>query len=236
MVWAALAQAKIELRLATKEHHTNSDLINEMKNLIERLPDQYAKFYLDIGAHDGRSHSTTFYLDKSLGWRGILVEPVLHHSFTSRRFRTAETNTFINAACVGPNFGSPVIQLIYLDLMTLAPDISENSIEDWVNGGIEYLPINQVPVEIYAKAITADKILDENEAPLSIGILSVDVEGAELDVLLGINFSKYQFAMIILETAQNSDTTKFVEANGYKYWKHIGQNHIFLSDNFANSL
>jgi FkbM family methyltransferase len=236
LVWAALAQAKIELKLAKKEHHANSDLVNEMKDLIRRLPSKYAKYYLDIGAHDGRSHSNTYYLDLSLGWHGVLVEPVLHHSFSSRKFRTVERNVFVNAACVGPSFELPAIKLIYLDLMTLAPDISENSIEDWVTGGTEYLPINQVPVEIYAKAITAERILDESGAPSHIGVLSVDVEGAELDVLKGINFSKYKFAIVILETARKSETTKFVEQNGYRYWKHIGQNHIFLLESFASSL
>ena len=32
-------------------------------------------FYIEIGAYDGLINSNTFYYEKNLNWKGILVEP-----------------------------------------------------------------------------------------------------------------------------------------------------------------
>ena len=32
-------------------------------------------FYIEIGAHDGIINSNTYYYEKNLNWRGVLVEP-----------------------------------------------------------------------------------------------------------------------------------------------------------------
>jgi hypothetical protein len=34
-------------------------------------------FYVDVGAHDGRSMFNTYHLERSKGWNGILIEPIL---------------------------------------------------------------------------------------------------------------------------------------------------------------
>ena len=125
--------------------------------------------------------------------------------------------------------------------MTIAPEISENQGDDWVSGGSIYLPENQIVVETYSTAKPANEILHECGAPVKIGLFSIDVEGAELEVLKGIDFKKYSFGIVLLETAVDSPSNKLLEHNGYFFYRHIGQNRIFLNNkykmlkNFSNN-
>jgi len=200
-----------------------------MDSLIQVLPDSFEKFYFDIGAHDGRSVSNTYHLDHELGWRGILVEPILHLHFTSKKLRNQRSNIFVNAACVGPDFNFPVIKLIYCNLMTIAPEISENSATEWVEGGAEFLPEGENVTEVWAPALTADNILHSNKAPKNIGILSLDVEGAEVEVLNGLDLNHTHFGIILLETSPESRANEICIKHGYRFHKQIGQNRIFIN-------
>ncbi len=52
------------------------------------------------------------------------------------------------------------------------------------------------------KVKTLHSILQRNQAPSRIDFFSLDVEGDELNVLKGINFKKYIFSNILVETLQ----------------------------------
>ena len=60
------------------------------------------------------------------------------------------------------------------------------------------------------------KILDEAEAPNKIDFLSLDVEGAELAVLSGINFKKYNFKYMLVECRKKNDIKNYLQKHGYK--------------------
>ena len=231
-VWQALSDAKIEYRLSKVTTHISQDLRVELDRLIKNLPQEFEKDYFDIGAHDGRSVSNTFHLDHELGWSGVLVEPILHLHFASKKFRSQHRNTFVNAACVGPEYRQPAIKLLYCNLMTIAPEISENNAEEWVRGGEEFLHAGEQVTDVWAPARTANSILIENEAPSRIGLLSIDVEGAEYEVLMGIDFNIFSFGIILMETADESPANNILVRAGYKFHKQIGQNKLFLNHFF----
>jgi hypothetical protein len=224
----------LSTNLSKLSHHISEDLKLEIEYLISVIPLGFEKYYLDIGSHDGRTYSNTYYLDNALGWNGILVEPILHLTFLSRKTRTLERNYFINAACVGPDYKGKSIKLLYCDLMTVAPEISENSGDEWVAGGSKYLPENQTVAETYSRAITPSQILQECHAPKKIALFSIDVEGAEVEVLKGIDFGSYSFAIILLETAVDSYANQLLIDNGYSFYMHVGQNRIFLNNHFKS--
>ena len=133
---------------------------------------------------------------------------------------------------MGPDYKGESIKLLYCDQMTIAPEISENSGGEWVAGGAKYLPENQTVAETYSRAITANQILQECHASKNIAFFSLDVEGAEVEVLKGIDFENYSFAIILLETAVDSYANQLLIDNGYSFYKHVGQNRIFLNKNF----
>ena len=65
-----------------------------------------------------------------------------------------------------------------------------------------------------------------------IALFSIDVEGAEIEVLKGIDFGIYSFGIILLETAVDSYSNQILIDNGYSFCKHVGQNRIFLNNTF----
>ena len=65
------------------------------------------------------------------------------------------------------------------------------------------------------KARTLSSILDSTNAPTVIDLLSLDVEGAELEVLKGINFFKYSFKYILVESRDINRLKSFLYTNGY---------------------
>jgi len=50
--------------------------------MIENL-EKYLKFrngfFLEVGTFDGVSYSNTFYLEKKLNWKGVLIEPAFEN-------------------------------------------------------------------------------------------------------------------------------------------------------------
>jgi FkbM family methyltransferase len=67
---------------------------------------------------------------------------------------------------------------------------------------------------------TLTELLDKCSAPQKIQYLSLDVEGAELLALNGIDWDKYQFGVINIEhnfSVDRSTIRSFIEQKGYKY-------------------
>jgi FkbM family methyltransferase len=193
------------------------------KELMPLLGDH--GLYVEVGAHDGRSSSNTLILEKR-GWRGILIEPVLHNYFKMLQARSPE-NIFVHAACVGFNFPKPSIKLIYGGLMTLAPEISNLDEDEWVSGSKEFLPIDEHTLAIYAPAKTLNSILNASNYPSTIDFLSIDVEGAELEVLSGIDFNAFRFKIICMECKPNDESELLLLSLGYELLVRARNNSIF---------
>ena len=47
-------------------------------------------FFIEVGANDGYNQSNTYYLEKILDWRGILVEPIPELFYSSSRIHEVQ--------------------------------------------------------------------------------------------------------------------------------------------------
>ena len=65
-----------------------------------------------------------------------------------------------------------------------------------------------------------------------IDFLSIDTEGHEMQVLQSIDFDKYKFGLITIETADGSDVVKFIENNGYKKLMVAGSDCLFVPKDY----
>ncbi len=65
------------------------------RKLQAYLPD--GGFFIEAGAYDGFRQSTTYYLEKFRGWRGLLVEPIPELARAASKERSVPV---INAALV----------------------------------------------------------------------------------------------------------------------------------------
>ena len=155
-------------------------------------------FFIEVGANDGYSQSNTYYLERYLGWSGVLIEGIPELYEPCRRLR--RRSRVYQCALVAPDSAGASVSMHFANLMSVVdgslktPDAQAQQIRT----GLEI----QTLAGTYTVAVparTLASILDELPAPVHIDFFSLDVEGGELDVLKGLNLEKYRPAYILVE-------------------------------------
>ena len=219
LTWSKLALAKQEFRWRNKVDHSAPEISIHLRDLLN-FPNG---FYVEVGANDGRSFSNTYVLEKTQGWSGILVEPILHKHFESKRYRDASRNRFVYGACVDFDYIEPTLKLYFSNLMTTS-DLGNSRL--WAEAGSKFLNNEESVLPFWAPAIKLNKVL-EDAGVTKIDFLSVDVEGAELSVLKGIDFNQFEIDLILIETTENSETFTYLREMYYDHILNLGNNHFF---------
>ncbi len=192
--------------------------VNGIDRELSKLVGTKRGFFVELGGNDGIAQSNTKHLELFRGWRGVLVEPFPKNFQLMRKNRSPRTHC-VNAACVSFDYLDAEILLSYANLMT-TPLQGESDIFDRnahaVSGTI-YLPANEKVHTFKSKAVTLTKILDDCGAPRVIDLLSLDVEGGELEVLKGIDHERYRFKWMVIENRSPSALGAFLEDQGYLF-------------------
>jgi FkbM family methyltransferase len=180
-------------------------------------------FYVEVGANDGRSHSNTYVLEKTRNWSGILVEPILHKHFESKHHRDTSRNRFIYGACVDSQFAEPMVKLYFSNLMTTS-DLGNNRL--WAEAGSKFLNSGESVLPFWSPAIVLNQVFQE-AGVTRIDFLSIDVEGAEMSVLKGIEFNEFEIDIILIESTENSEAITYLREMHYDHIVNLGDNHFF---------
>ena len=168
--------------------------LNKLDKKLEKYLDFDKGFYVELGANDGVTQSNSLYFELKRNWRGVLIEPSPYNFHKCVLNRGLNNLVFCNA-CVGFEYKDKYVDMIYANLMSISNnldlDLSNKKLH--IEQAKKYLRKNEIVFSYGAKSRTLNDILDEAKAPLIIDFLSLDVEGAELEVLKGINFDNYKF-------------------------------------------
>jgi len=224
LVWERLGQAKQEFYWNKMESHYDDGL----KDIFEEYLSFENGFYVDLGSNDGRSSSNTYHLEKSLGWSGILVEPILHIHFRSREIRSTATNHFFCCALVGGDYDREIVELSYSGLMTVATaGVSRFEADEWARKGCEFLSRGETVTKTWSAARTLQSILEEAQAPKTIDFISVDIEGSEWSVLQDFIFDKWFIKFIMIEADLGDVVHGLLIRNGFVLQGQVNQNLFF---------
>ena len=170
-------------------------------------------FFVEVGANDPAILSQTYLLEQN-GWEGILVEP---QAFCCERLRhLRQRSKVFQVACGAPEQkGKAVLRVAkHNDRSTLATQV--------LNEKVEFT--HSVEVDM----TTLDEIVAQSGKP-RLDFLSIDVEGAELDVLRGFTLSKHQPGLIIVEDdVFDLRLHSHLRAQGYKLVKRTGSNNWYV--------
>src|SRR5262249_51916936 len=146
---------------------------------------------------------------EQIGWTGVLIEPQPDLADELRRQRKAKVYA---VACSAPEHAGRTMRL------HVAGGVSSFAAGLAVTGGRAGHAID-VPVR------TLDDVLAEAQAPRPLDLLSVDVEGHEIEVLRGFDFAQWRPRLILLED-HVTDLAKhrFMRRNGYRLMRRTGLN------------
>ncbi len=171
-------------------------------------------FFVEVGANHPYDWSQTWLLEKN-GWRGILIEP---QEAYYQLLRQERKNSLVwRAACSSPSKRGEA-------LLHKPSD----------NPGVATLEKNVDDVECRynlsekVQVVTLDEILTAAGRP-SIDMLSLDVEGTELDVLEGLDLPAYRPKLILIEDkCQSLRKHRFLSRAGYRFIKRTGFNSWYI--------
>jgi len=204
--------------------------LNELdKKLRERISKR-SGFYVELGANDGVNQSNTLHFEKALGWRGVLIEPIPHRFLECKKNRSRENAIFCNA-CVSDDYKNEFVKIIYSNLMSVAPelDLDLKSPYEHAAMGRQFLDGHEVTFTFGAVAKTLTRILVEANAPTFIDLFSLDVEGAELEVLRGVDFNQYTFGHLLVESRDINRLERFLNHKGYLLVEALSmQDYLFM--------
>jgi FkbM family methyltransferase len=188
-------------------------------------------FFVELGANDGISQSNTKHLEMFHGWRGVLIEPYPGNYRKLSRTRSSSSH-FVNAACVSFEFPKDEMELTYSNLMTTpmegSSDVANRKLH--AESGKKWLRDRETVKTFLAKARTLTSILIEAKAPPVIDLLSLDVEGGEIEVLKGVDHATYRFKWILVESRDEKRIAEYLEGQGYSFHSNL-TGHDFLFRN-----
>lgn len=164
-------------------------------------------FFIEVGANNGYSQSNTYYLERFKGWRGILIEPI--PELYAECVKERKNSRVFNCALVADDYKKDYIEIYSASLMSLIDGaIAKKDEEQHLKEAAGYekdLKIERIKVP--AKTLTS--ILTECGIQ-KIDFFSLDVEGYELEVLKGLDFSKFSPQYILIEANKPKELDSFL--------------------------
>lgn len=191
--------------------------LNSLDQKIEKYLNYEGGYFIELGANDGISQSNTYYYEKNKNWNGILIEPILHKYIECKKKRSNKNKYFCNA-CVSFDHDKEFVKLLYSNLMTIPTNLQSDIFDKFAhaNHSNTVRKDQEEVIEFFAKAKTLNSILIECDAPKKIDFLSVDVEGAEIEVLKGIDYLNYEFKYILVESREIEKISNYLRQHNYK--------------------
>ena len=172
-------------------------------------------FFIEAGANNGVWQSNTLFLETELNWHGLLIEPNLVKYEECKKNRKNKKNIFYNCALVSRDYKENQVAGFFNE-----QDYENSLMAQVCEEDPTYTPedsrwANKVKVKVPAKKLS--DILDENNIS-DIDFFSLDVEGYELNVLNGLDFSRHRPKIICVEAWGHKAFFKVkqkLEASGY---------------------
>lgn len=180
-------------------------------------------FYIEVGAHDPFRFSNTFFFYRRK-WRGICIDPIPGAAARFRRWRPRDI--FVEMAVASKP--SSLTYYMFNDgaLNTFDP----NKAKEIIDQGKWSLVGTQV-----VKTDTLANICSKNNVPHKIDLMSIDVEGLDLQVLQSHDWQLFRPKIVIVEVDEltfanllNDKIVTFLSSQGFKPISKTGKSLIFL--------
>ena len=172
-------------------------------------------FFVDVGAHDGKSLNNTLYFEKNNKWTGINIEPV-KKVFVKLLINRPNSINLNCAVCNTDGKTEFLYNTGYTEMISGIKDMFDPRHLKRLENENRYKGASTEIIDVKTKRL--ETICDEHKIT-HINYLSIDVEGAEFEVIKSINFDKVFIDIIGFEN--NYDDTSlpiitYLESKNYE--------------------
>ena len=164
-------------------------------------------FFMDIGAHDGKSINNTLYFEESNNWTGVNVEPIkkVYNDLVVNRPNCININC---AVCNNDGISEFICNKGYTEMISGIKDTFDpRHMQRLQRENRRYGSTTEI-IEVETKRL--ETICDSHKIT-HINYLSIDVEGAEFEVIKSINFDKVYIDVIGFENNYEDTSIPIVE-------------------------
>ncbi|KAL5011585.1 hypothetical protein ScPMuIL_010136 [Solemya velum] len=173
------------------------------------LEEQRDGFFVEAGAADGETISTTLSFERAHNWTGLLVEadPIAYMMLTTKHRKAYSINACLNSEVSKSQFDAT-----------------------FLGGGVD--GIRRIPKEAYRTTVYCFPLHSILQAinQTRVDFFSLDVEGAEPYVLKGIDFTKVDIRVISAEANHcgHEAIERVLVPAGYKFARKQRINDIYV--------
>ena len=187
--------------------------------------------YLDIGANEPRYISNTYYFYER-GSTGVLIEP---NPFLHKKLKKQRPKDIILNIGIGFTDVKEADFYMFPNYANGLSTFSENEAKHWEEIGMKGL--GKIPIEKVIKMplIPINTILEKYFTQKPPDVISLDVEGLDLEILKAMDFIKYRPSLICVETLMYNENQKTFKTNEVTDFM-ISKNYSVYADTRVNTI
>ena len=194
----------------------------------ELFGDARGGVFVDVGAHDGVSFNNSLFFERELGWRGLCVEPI------PEVFALLEKNrgAVCIRACIG---GTPGMRRFlrvtgYAEMLSGMTDSYD--LRHLARIREEVAETGGTMETIEVPCVRLDALLREHGFA-TVDLLSIDVEGAELEVLSSFDLRRVRPNVVCIENNyRDRRIWRTMLRAAYRPYTRIRQDEIYVRRGF----
>ena len=183
-----------------------------------------SQYYVEVGCNEPLKYSNTFDLYKR-GWKGLCIDG---NELLINKFKKLRPNDTSVCAIVS-NSKDEITFTEFSD--SGVSSVNQQHIEEWKK-------YSKIVSQKKITPVSLNEVLDQYQVPKQFGLLCVDVEGHDFEVLSSINLNIYQPTLIIVEmtgfnisNVDSSNISKYLKNYGYNIIAFAIGNAYFLRSN-----
>lgn len=234
------SEATVDYNFTAKEPYLMGQY-GQVIDLIELLGKQDKGFFIEAGAYDGEEYSNSLYFEMKKTWKGLLVEP---NPDALEQLLTKNRKAHIFPRCLSTKKTPEVVEFDAAGLIggiihdgkepggtTFDPKVFSNVPENhYVNHNRRTIRLQCFPLYSVLMALGNP----------TVDLFSLDIEGAEIQVLKTIPWDKVNIRVLIIEVNHIGEIFEgspkklinLLKKSGYKFFKSSTIDDIYIRKDF----
>jgi len=203
-----------------------TDMEPQERFVLEHFGYARGLFFVDVGANDGVTINTTIHLERDYGWKGICIEP------NPDAYAKLVQNRGVECRHCGLFSRNDVLTFLkirgYSEMLSGFEEAYDPRHRDRLDR--EVRERGQQLDRITVPARRLDGVLDEVGVS-TVHYLGMDTEGAELEILRGVDLRRYDVRLISVEDNYDGRVcNEYLTSQGYRFLQRVCLDDFWMRD------